>query len=63
VSQEFDLLIRGGTVVDGTGAPRAAADVAVRDGVIVDVGRVDGAQARETIDADGLLVTPGSSAR
>jgi N-acyl-D-aspartate/D-glutamate deacylase len=59
VSQAFDLLIRGGTVVDGTGSPSFTADVAVRDGVIVDVGQVDGAPARETIDADGLLVTPG----
>jgi N-acyl-D-aspartate/D-glutamate deacylase len=61
VSTEYDLLIRGGTVVDGTGAARTTADIAVRDGVIVDVGRcdVDDAHARDVIDADGLLVTPG----
>ena len=53
-----DLVIRGGTVVDGTGAPARTADVAITDGVITDVGKVDGA-ARETLDADGLLVTPG----
>ncbi len=53
-----DLVIRGGTVVDGTGAPSRTADVAVDDGVIVEVGRVDG-RGRETIDADGLVVTPG----
>ena len=53
-----DLLIKGGTVVDGTGAPSRTADVAMTDGVITDVGRVDG-PAREVIDADGLLVTPG----
>ena len=53
-----DLLIRAGTVVDGTGGPARTADVAVTDGVITDVGRVDGA-ARRTIDADGLVVTPG----
>ena len=53
-----DLLIRGGTVVDGTGAPARTADVAVAGGRVVDVGRVD-ATATETIDADGLLVTPG----
>jgi len=53
-----DLLITGGTVVDGTGAPPRTADVAITDGVITAVGKVDGAAAR-TIDADGALVTPG----
>jgi N-acyl-D-amino-acid deacylase len=54
----LDLVIRGGTVVDGTGSEAFTADVAVAEGVIVDVGSVSGA-ARRTIDADGLLVTPG----
>ncbi len=53
-----DLLIRGGSVIDGTGAPARTADVAVQDGRIVEVGKVN-APARETIDADGALVTPG----
>jgi N-acyl-D-aspartate/D-glutamate deacylase len=53
-----DLVIRGGTVVDGTGAPSVAADVAVDDGRITTVGRVDGEGAEE-IDATGRLVTPG----
>ena len=53
-----DLLIRGGTVIDGTGRAGFAADVAIRDGVIVEVGRVSGA-AREVIDASGAIVTPG----
>jgi N-acyl-D-amino-acid deacylase len=55
----FDLLIRGGTVVDGTGAPRFVADVAVRDGVIVAVGADLEGDATEVIDATGLIVTPG----
>ena len=55
---EHDLLIRGGSVVDGTGAPARTADVAIRDGVVTAVGRVDGSADR-VIDADGLLVTPG----
>ncbi len=55
---EHDLVIRGGTVIDGTGAPRRTADVAVTAGVVTEVGRVDGTGRRE-IDADGALVTPG----
>ena len=54
----YDLLIRNGTVVDGTGAPRTHADIGVRDGLIVDVGKVDGTAAR-TIDASDLIVAPG----
>ena len=53
-----DLVIRGGTVVDGTGAPTVTADVAIDDGVIVEVGRVE-TRGRRELDADGLLVTPG----
>ncbi len=54
----YDLIIKGGTLVDGTGAPPQVADVAVEDGRITDVGQISGGGAR-TIDADGLLVTPG----
>ena len=54
----YDRIIKGGTVVDGSGVAPFTADVAVQDGRIVEVGRIS-APARETIDADGLLVTPG----
>ena len=54
----FDTIIRGGLVVDGTGAEPRIADVAITDGVIRVVGAVSGS-AREEIDARGLLVTPG----
>jgi N-acyl-D-aspartate/D-glutamate deacylase len=54
----FDLLIRGGTIIDGTGDARFVGDVAVDDGVIAAVGSDLGAAKRE-IDASGLLVTPG----
>ena len=54
----FDLVIRGGTIVDGLGGQPYAGDVAVKDGMIAAVGTVDGEVARE-IDASGLLVTPG----
>jgi N-acyl-D-amino-acid deacylase len=53
-----ELVIRGGSVIDGTGAPAFTADVAVDDGRIVEVGDVSGS-GRRTIDADGCLVTPG----
>jgi N-acyl-D-amino-acid deacylase len=54
----LDLLIRGGTVVDGSGGKRYAADVGVLDGRIAKIGRITDAAAR-TIDADGLIVSPG----
>ena len=54
-----DLVIRGGTVVDGTGAPARTADVTVEDGHITGVGSFAGEAAVRTVDADGLLVTPG----
>jgi len=53
-----DLVIRGGTVHDGTGADGRPADVAISDGVITEVGEVAGTGSRE-VDADGALVTPG----
>lgn len=53
-----DLVIRNATLVDGTGAPRRSADVAIEAGSIAAVGREVGAGARE-IDASGLLLTPG----
>jgi N-acyl-D-aspartate/D-glutamate deacylase len=55
---DHDLIIRGGSVIDGTGAEARPADVAVRDGVIVEVGSVGGRATRE-IDADGTFVIPG----
>ena len=54
----FDLIIRNGTIVDGTGAPRFAGDVAVKDGLIAAVGTVSGDAAQE-IDAGGNVVAPG----
>ncbi|MFO1161182.1 MAG: amidohydrolase family protein [Reyranellaceae bacterium] len=55
---DFDTIIRGGTIVDGSGKPRFSGDVAIHDGRIVEIGRIAGT-ARHTIDADGLIVAPG----
>ncbi len=54
-----DLVVRGGTLVDGTDAEPRTADVAIDAGRITEVGRLDDTTAKETVDADGLLVTPG----
>jgi N-acyl-D-aspartate/D-glutamate deacylase len=54
----LDYLIKGGSVVDGTGAPARVADVGVRGDRIVAVGTID-EPAKETLEADGLVVTPG----
>jgi N-acyl-D-amino-acid deacylase len=53
-----ELVIRGGTVVDGTGAPRFIADVAVDGGVITAIGHIS-SLGREEIDATGKIVAPG----
>jgi N-acyl-D-aspartate/D-glutamate deacylase len=56
---DFDLLIRGGTVVDGTRFPAFTADVGIRGGRIAAIGRLSAAQAQRVLDADGLVVAPG----
>ena len=55
----YDLVIRNGHIVDGTGSPWYAGDVAIRDGRIAAVGPVLGAKAGKTIDAHGMVVAPG----
>jgi N-acyl-D-amino-acid deacylase len=57
--QQYDVLIRGGRVLDGSGNPWFAADIGVRDDRIVAVGRLDGATAARVIDATGRHVAPG----
>ena len=55
----YDLVVRGGTVVDGTGTARRRVDVGVRDGRIAAVGKIADASAREVFDASDLIVAPG----
>ena len=56
----YDLIIKGGTIVDGTGNPGFSGDVAIKDGLIAEVYSTGTtAKASRIVDADGLLVTPG----
>ena len=56
---DFDTLIKGGEVVDGSGAPRGHADVGIADGRVAAVGNLIGANAARVLDALGLTVAPG----
>jgi dihydroorotase/N-acyl-D-amino-acid deacylase len=58
-AQNYDLIIRNGHIVDGTGSPWYAADIAIRDGHIAAIGHLSSATARQTIDAAGMVVAPG----
>src|SRR5688572_22671856 len=58
-SPAYDLILRGGQVVDGTGNPWFFADVAVKDGRIAAVGALANAKATRVIDVAGHVVTPG----
>ncbi|HZP29065.1 MAG TPA: amidohydrolase family protein, partial [Acidimicrobiia bacterium] len=55
----FDLLVRNGTIVDGTRMPRYRGDVGIRDGRVAAIGRLRDADAHRVVDADGLIVAPG----
>ena len=55
----YDLVIRNGHVIDGTGSPWYAGDIAIRGGRIAAIGRLDGVAARRTLDARGMVVAPG----
>src|SRR5262245_41388218 len=57
--EDYEILIRRGTVVDGRGGPSVQADVAIREGKIAAVGKLDNATAREMIDASNRVVCPG----
>jgi len=59
IPEPYDLLVRGGMIVDGTGSPWYRGDVAIRGDRIAAVGLLRTAQARDTLDATGLVVSPG----
>jgi N-acyl-D-aspartate/D-glutamate deacylase len=58
-SQPYDLVIRNGHIVDGTGSPWYAADLGIRNGKIAAIGNLASAQAKKSIDAHGMVVAPG----
>ena len=58
-AQNYDVIIRNGHIIDGTGSPWYSADIAIRDGHIAAIGRLDSATAKQTIDAAGMTVAPG----
>lgn len=55
----FDVILKGGRVIDGTGNPWFRADVAIKDGKIVRIGHLSGVKAEKIIDVKGLVVSPG----
>ena len=57
----YDLIIRNGTIVDGTRTPRYQSDLAVKDGKIAKIGGLKTATADKVLDANGLIVAPGFS--
>jgi N-acyl-D-amino-acid deacylase len=57
--RDFDVLIKNGRVVDGTGTSSYVADVGIADGKIAAIGRLDEKRARKKVDAQGLVVAPG----
>jgi N-acyl-D-aspartate/D-glutamate deacylase len=58
-AQQYDVLITGGRVVDGTGGPWITADLAIQGHTIVAMGRLRGAAATRVVDAKGMVVAPG----
>lgn len=58
-AQSYDVVIRNGHIIDGTGSPWYSGDVGIRDGHISAIGSLDGASAKRTIDAKGMVVAPG----
>src|SRR5579864_3912139 len=58
-AQPYDLIIRNGHIIDGTGSPWYSGDIAIQGGRVAAIGQIAGAQAKHSIDAHGLVVAPG----
>jgi N-acyl-D-amino-acid deacylase len=57
--QPYDLVVRNGHIIDGTGSPWYQADIGIRAGKIAAIGRLEGAPAKQSIDAHGMVIAPG----
>ncbi|HET9533635.1 MAG TPA: hypothetical protein VFQ92_25015, partial [Blastocatellia bacterium] len=57
--READLLLKNGTIIDGTGRPRSLADVAIKDGLIAAIDKRGSLDATRSIDCSGLIIAPG----
>lgn len=60
---EFDTIIKNGMVIDGTRLPRVRDNIGIKDGRIAKIGRLKAHEGAKVIDADGLIVAPGSMPR
>src|SRR5580700_9422808 len=60
VTMEFDTVIRGGTIVDGTRLPRYRSDIGIKNGKIAKIGRLKSSDGAQVLDAEGLIVAPGA---
>src|SRR6266567_6429914 len=58
-SNEYDVIIKNGRIVDGSGNPWVSGDIAIRGDRIATIGELDGASAKRVVDASGLVVSPG----
>src|SRR6266446_3252814 len=58
-TNDYDLIIKNGRIIDGAGNPWVSGDLAIRGARIVKIGKLDGARAKRVIDAQGLVVSPG----
>jgi N-acyl-D-aspartate/D-glutamate deacylase len=56
---QFDTIVKGGTIVDGTKVPRYVGDIGIKDGKIAEIGKLNASDAKKVIDANGLIVAPG----
>jgi N-acyl-D-amino-acid deacylase len=56
---DFDVVIKDGVIVDGTGAPRYRNDIAIRNGRVTEIGKIDASRGAKVIEADGYIVAPG----